>query len=151
MKQFLKLSVIQILRKGVSISLVLLLLAATIHLSVATHYCGGIVAAVRVSFSGEPATCGMECQGNEYPLTGTIMTTHCCDDVLTSFTIDNIYTPSYSVLPELLQNNIQAFNLLNGLPVLSGNVLKSFYTNIKPPGELMSSAVDLSDICVFRI
>ena len=139
------------MKKGVSILLVLLLLATMIHLSVATHYCGGIIAAVKFSFSGEPATCGMEFQGNEQPHTGTIMTTHCCDDVLTSASTDNIYTPSYSVFPELLKNNMQAFNLLNGLPVLPVGVSKSLNTNVRPPGQLLSSIVILSDICVFRI
>ena len=139
------------MKKGVSILLVLLLLATMIHLSIATHYCGGIIAAVKFSFSGEPATCGMECQGNEQPHTGTIMTTHCCYDVLTSASTDNIYTPSYSVFPELLQNNIQSFNLLNGLPVLPVGVSKSLNINVRPPGQLLSSTVILSDICVFRI
>ena len=151
MKQFRKISVIQSVKKGVSISLVLLLLAAMNHFSVATHYCGGNIAAIKVSISGESATCGMECQGNEQPHTGTIMTTYCCDDVLTSYSTDNIYTPSYSVFPELLQNNMQAFNLLNGLPVLPVRVSKSLNTNVRPPGPLMSSTVVLSDICVFRI
>lgn len=127
------------------------MLTAMLNLTVATHYCGGNVAAIKVSISVKPATCGMEDQEKDYPLTSTFLTTHCCDDVLTSYTIDDNYTPSFSVFPELLQNNLQIFSLPDGLTVLSTDILKSFYTNVRPPGAFMSTDVDLSCICVFLI
>jgi hypothetical protein len=138
-------------KKGFSISLVLLLLTAMLHLSVATHYCGGNVAALKVSLSGKLASCGMECSEKDFPLPGTHFITHCCEDVLTFYGIDSNYTPSFSVVPSSYQYNFQVFNIPVGLPVHSSEGLTSLYTNVSPPDALMSTSVDLSDICVLRI
>jgi hypothetical protein len=142
---------IKIVKKGFSISLSLLMLAATLHLSVATHYCSGNVAALKVSLTGKLATCGMECSEKELPLQGTNFTKHCCDDIVTFCGIDSNYTPSFSFVSESYQYNFQVFSISTGSPVYSIAVLKSLYINVSPPGALMSTNVDLSDICIFRI
>jgi len=122
-----------------------------LHFSVATHYCHGNVVASKISLSGKLASCGMEGGENDNPFTGTHITTHCCDDVVTYYGIDTYYTPSFSVITTSFQHNFQVFSIPAGLPVNCSAVLKSFYTNVSPPGTLMSTNVDLSDICVFRI
>jgi hypothetical protein len=71
------------MKKVLSISLVLLMLTAMLHLSVATHYCGGKIAASKISLSGELASCGMEGEGKEIPLPETNLFAHCCDDIVT--------------------------------------------------------------------
>jgi len=140
------------MKKGISISLVFLMLTAMLHLTVATHFCGEKVAASTVSFSGKLATCGMvECSEKELPLSGTNFTKHCCNDIVTFCGIDSNYTPSFSFVPESYQYNFQVFSIPTGSPVYSIAVLKSLYTNVSPPGALMSTNVDLSDICIFRI
>lgn len=150
-KQILKISVIQLVKKVFSISLVILMLTAMLHLTVATHYCGGKVAASRVSFSGKLATCGMECSEKDYPLQMPYLDNHCCDDVITFYIIDSNYSPSFSLVPESYQYNFQVFSIQAGYPVYSIAVLRSLYTNVSPPEALMSTNVDLSNICVFRI
>jgi hypothetical protein len=151
-KYFLKISLYaNIMKKGISISLVFLMLAAMFHFSVATHYCNGKVAASTVSLSGKLATCGMECSEKGLPLSGTNFTKHCCNDIVTFCGIDSNYTPSFSFVPEYYQYNFQHFSIPIGSPVYSMAVLKSLYTNVSPPGVLMSTSVDLSDICIFRI
>ena len=139
------------MKKVFSISLVLLMIAAMLHFSVAIHYCGGKDVASKVSLTGELANCGMEDSENELPLPGTNFANHCCDDVVTFCGIDSNYTPSFSVVPDSYQYNFQVFSIPTGSSVYSIAVLKSLYTNVSPPGALMSTSVDLSDICVFRI
>jgi hypothetical protein len=139
------------MKKGVSISLVFLIFAAMLHLSVATHYCGGIETSSIVSLTGKLANCGMERSQNEVPSSGTNFDKHCCDDVVTFCGTDSNYTPSFSFVPESYQYNFQVFSIPADFSVNYAAVLKSIYTNLSPPGPLMSTNVDLSDICVFRI
>lgn len=139
------------MKKVVSISLVVLILAAMLHISVATHYCYGKEISSIVSLTGKLAGCGMETSENKLPLPGTIFTKHCCDDLVTFCGIDNTYTPSFSFIPESFQYNFQIFDLRVGLSVNPRSDFIHFYTNISPPGGLMSTNVDLSNICVFRI
>lgn len=139
------------MKKGVSIFLSVLMLGAILPLSVATHYCGGKETGSKVSLSAKLADCGMEDSEKKLPRPGTNFTKHCCDDVVTSCEIDSNYTPSFSSVHESYQYNFQVFSILTGYPVYSLAVLKSLYTNVSPPGALMSTNVDLSGICVFRI
>ena len=139
------------MKNGISILLVVLMLAAMFHFTVATHYCSGKVAASTVSLSGKLATCGMECSEKGLPLQGTNFTKHCCDDIVTFCGIDSNYNPSFSFVPESYQFNFQVFSIPTASPVYSIAVLNSLYTNVSPPEALMSTSVDLSDICIFRI
>lgn len=139
------------MKRGTSIALVLLMIAATLHFSVATHYCGGKIAASKVSLTGKLANCGMESSEKELPLSGLYFSKHCCDDVLISIITDNNYIPSFSIVQNSFQHNFQISGVPAGYPVHSVAVSKSIYTNTSPPGVMMFTNVDLSDICVFRI
>lgn len=139
------------MKKVTSISLVLLMIAALFHISVATHYCGGQFAASSVTLTGKLASCGMEGPEKELPFPGESFSKHCCDDVITICETDSNYMPSFSYVPESYQYEFQILSVLTGLSVNSCNDLVSFYTNVSPPGALMSTDVDLSGICVFRI
>src|SRR5450759_4132645 len=107
------------MKKGVSISLVVLMLTAMLHLTIATHFCGGKVAASKVSLSGKLASCGMECSEKDLFIPGTHIITHCCDDVVTFCGIDSNYTPSFSFVPESYQYNFQIFAIPVALSVNS--------------------------------
>ena len=139
------------MKKVTSISLVLLFITAILHISVAKHYCGGKEVASKVSFAGKPANCGMESSEKELPLRGTNLSNHCCEDVVTICGIDSNYMPSFSFIPDSFQYNFSILRISAGYPVNSLVVVKSQYTDVSPPGTLMSTKVDLSDICVFRI
>lgn len=139
------------MKKAVSISLVLVMIAAMLHLSVATHYCGGKEVASKISLTGKLADCGMESSEKNLPLSGINFANHCCDDIVTFCGINNNFAPSFSFLPESYQYNFQVLALPVGLSVNSTKDLIPLYTNVSPPGALMSTSVDLSDICVFRI
>ena len=140
------------MKKVTSISLVVLMVAAMLHISVAVHYCGGYDVASKVSLTGKLASCGMEGSEKELPPSGTNITKHCCDDIVTLCGTDSNYVPSFSFVPESFQYIFHIF----AVPArVTANSLTDFIplynTDVNPPGALMSTRVDLSDICVFRI
>jgi hypothetical protein len=139
------------MKKGFSIFISLLMLTATLQLSVATHFCEGKKIAVKISFSGKMASCGMKCSEMELPPAGTTFTEHCCDNVIASCGIDNNYTPSFIFLPESCQFNFQVPAISSQLCIISCDPLIPLYSNGSPPGVLLSTNVDLSSICNFRI
>ena len=121
------------------------------HFTVATHYCGGVIAASKVSVSGELASCGMEVTGDISALPGSHFRTHCCDDEISVLTVDNNYAPSFFEFKALSQHILQVFDIPLNLRINSLSTLKLTFTNVSPPGNFMVSAVRLPDICVFRI
>ncbi len=144
------------MKKGFSIALSILMLAATLHLSFATHYCGGQEISMKISLSGKLAECritdcGMDGSENEIPPSGTNITKHCCDDIVTVCLINSNYSPTYSFVPVSFQNNFQVLAIPLELSPKSQTYNNLLYSNVSPPGALMSTNVDLSDICVFRI
>jgi hypothetical protein len=150
-KQFRQLSVILIVKKGISILFAFVMIATMFHLSVATHYCGGKLAASKISLSGKLANCGMEGSENKLPLQGLNFSKHCCDDVITVCGTGCNYIPSISFIPESYQYNFAISALPAELAFKSLNDQIHSLTNVNPPGVLMSTSVDLPDICVFRI
>lgn len=139
------------MKKGVSIALVLLLLTAMFNFSVAVHFCGGKVAASKVSLTGKLASCGMEGSEKRLPLSGTTFTAYCCDDIVTFCGTDNNYTSSFSFVQDSFQYNFQFNSIVAGYPVYSQESINAQYTDASPPWALMSTDVDLSEICIFRI
>jgi hypothetical protein len=139
------------MKKAISISLAFLMLTAMLHFFVAIHYCGGKIAASKISLSGKLASCGMEADIMENPLQGTNLRSHCCDNVLIFYGISSNYFPSFSFIPESLQHTFPFLLTSLGLPAQSLAVLMPFYKDVSPPDVLLSTSVDLSDICVFRI
>ena len=122
-----------------------------LHFSVATHYCDYMGVTSKVSFSGNLASCGMEYTKNSWPVNGINLSSHCCDDVVAFYGIDANFIPSFSVVAELFQYSFKALNIPNELSIVHSAALTSFYTSVDPPGVLLSTNVDLSNICVFRI
>lgn len=139
------------MKKLFSISLSLLMVAAMLHISVATHYCEGKEVATKVSLYGKLASCGMTCSEDEMPLRGTYFTNHCCEDIITYSGISSNYSPTYSFVPESYQYNFQVLAIPVELSAKAQTDQNLLYTSVSPPGVLMSTKVDLSNICVFRI
>jgi hypothetical protein len=127
------------------------MVATMLHISVAMHYCEGKEVATTVSLSGKLASCGMKCSEEETPLQGTNFSTNCCDDIVTFCGISSNYSPTYSFITESFQYNFQILAIPVDLSAKSETEFNPIYSNVSPPGALMSTNVDLSDICVFRI
>jgi hypothetical protein len=139
------------MKKITAISMVILLIATMLHISVSVHYCGGKEVASKISLTAMPANCGMESPEKDLPLTGNTYSNHCCKDVLTICVTDNNYTPSSSFIPPSLKYNFPIFSNSAVCTVNIPPLLISQSTNGSPPGALMSTEVDLAGICVFRI
>jgi hypothetical protein len=137
------------MKKIFSISFAFLILLAGTNFSIATHICGGKVAAVKWSFSGEKATCGMENSKSDCSDHNTIAS-NCCHNEVTVYSVDNNYNPSSFQLKEIKKKVLQVFSV----PVsFSFNAITTNFlrTDTSPPGNLLTNAVNLADICVFRI
>jgi hypothetical protein len=139
------------MKKVVAIFLVMLMMTAMIRVVVAEHYCHGSLAASKISLSGKTASCGMEDDVTAFPFSGIQIRNHCCEDIVHYYGIYTTYTPSFSFISDSFQNIIQLFAAPVGLQVNPYSFRKILYTCSGPPDELMSTRVDLSDICVFRI
>jgi len=138
-------------KKGISILFAFVMIATMFHFSVATHYCGGHIAASKVSLTGELASCGMEGSQKQLPPPGIYFSKHCCEDVVFSYSTDNNYIPSFFNIPDSDQYNYQSSLLTAQHAVILSIVSKSQYSDKSPPGAMRSTNVELSDICVFRI
>ena len=139
------------MRKGVSILFVLVMVISSAHVTIATHYCGGEVAARKISLSGKLATCGMEDSKDSCPSSGILLKKHCCENSVVTIGIANNFTAPISLQSENTQNTQNHFYL----PLTySNNYISEFnhpFTNIHPPGGVSASTVNLNNICAFRI
>ena len=138
------------MKKLLSILFAFLILFSGMNISIATHICGGEIAAVKWSFSGKMATCGMERQNQESPLQKSI-TSNCCHNKIMVYSVDNIYSPSSLQIKEVTKTLLHLINKPINITFHSLNALSSLYTYVNPPGIIITSEVCLADICVFRI
>jgi hypothetical protein len=139
------------MKKVISITLTFIILTALIHFSVATHYCGGTIAATKVSLSGKLANCGMENDEKDIPESGTKISSHCCDNIVVFCGINGNYFPSYTSVPETYRQYIHDFSIPENLNFNSVTCLKSIVTSESPPGDFAPDSVDLSTIRIYRI
>ncbi len=121
------------------------------HITVSTHYCGGVVAATKVSVSGQLASCGMEGVSDQCQLPGKHIRSNCCTNKISVFTVENNFAPAFSEFKSASQNILQIFVIPASFQIHSLSVLSIYHQNISPPGNIMVSAVSLLRICVFRI
>jgi len=139
------------MKKFLSISFSILILLSVMHLTVSTHYCGGVIAASKVSVFGELASCGMETPVDQCPSTGSHLGSNCCNTKVSVFAIDNNYQPTLYNFKSFSQIVLQVFDIPVSYQIGSLSVSSIYSTNVSPPGNFMVSAVSLPGICVFRI
>jgi len=139
------------MKKFLSISFSLLILLSVMHLTISTHYCGGKIAASKVSVFGELASCGMERTVDLCQLPGKHISSNCCTNKISVFAVDNNYTPSFSDFKAFSQIVLQVFDIPVDSQIHTLSALNLICTNVSPPGNYMVSAVSLPGICVFRI
>jgi hypothetical protein len=138
------------MKKLFSISFALLIFLSGMHFSIATHICGGEVAAVKWSFSGEKATCGMENPKQTCPARNSIAS-NCCQNEIVVYAVDNNYNPSSYQIKEVTKNLLQVFYVPVSISLYSFIAENSLSSNTIPPDIALTSAVSLADICIFRI
>jgi hypothetical protein len=139
------------MRKGFSILIASIILLSGAQFSIAIHFCGDKIAATKVSLSGKLASCGME-NGKEISYSpGSRLTSHCCDNKVTTVGIINNYTPPVTIFQENHQNLHTIFYSPVSHIFYSNTTCSVFYTSISPPGRFTVTSVNLDDICVSRI
>lgn len=121
------------------------------HLSLATHLCGGELSSAKLSFTAEKAGCGMKTDENASTTEKSFNAVSCCKDVVSFYTVDTNYNPSTIQLNKPVHQLLQAFYIPTTVGIQYFNALQGANTNIQPPGKFIASAVSLPDICVFLI
>ena len=139
------------MKKLLSISFAFLILLSGMHLTIATHYCGDEFAASKISFSGKLATCGMEGETDQLSKTSNQLEKHCCDNHVSSFSVDHNYAPSFTDFNSFAQNILQVFIVPASIDFHSLTAINLNSTDTSPPGNLLLHAVSLPKICVFLI
>jgi hypothetical protein len=139
------------MKRIVSIPLLLIILFSGINVNFASHYCGGNFSGTRVSLTGELATCGME-QEHKTESSVILITTHCCDDKISSFSIGTNYVPSsFCHIPEMGQQTNNSLFTQNQLYISQQVPVSTISGNKRPPGRFGLASVEQQVICIFRI
>lgn len=136
------------MKKVLSLLIVLIVLLSSMHLSFATHRCGGELVDARMTFGQSAHACGMM---DESITKGISFESPCCENHLSNWTVDKHYLTTSFDLSQL--------PLFSGLLFTTPTILKDvcftsllpLNTNVKPPGMLPVSSVSLPFIGVFRI
>jgi len=121
------------------------------HLTIATHHCGGEFAATKASFSGELASCGMEGLVDECFSPGIHLKKHCCNDKVSALSVDHNFAPSFTNFTKFTQHMIQAYFVPVSIEIHSLTAINLLSTSISPPCNFLIHAVSLPKICVFLI
>ena len=134
-----------------SILFAVMIVLSGMHLSVATHLCGGEIADIKISFTQEKAGCGMCTNEQTFASHTSIDSESCCKDQVSFYAVDSNYEFSSTFLSKFTSKLLLVFDI----PQRIGNTFfenkQCANTNVKPPGEFIPEAVELCDICVFRI
>ena len=134
-----------------AISISLLIILSGMHLSVATHFCGGKIAAIKLSVTAKIASCGMENNDKSNPSSETVLSSHCCNDEFTVYSVNNDYAPSEFNLKRARTKNT-LHQIIPANFAFQPYIFTSFYkTDISPPDYHMANALLITEICVFRI
>jgi len=138
------------MKKIFSILFASIILLSGMHFSIAKHFCGGEVADVKISFSGEKATCGME-EDDQTCCIHDGLSSNCCRNEVLFFAVDNYNSPSSPQIKEISQQITQIF--LIPVTQLFYSTTPSFqaYTDVNLPGNIAANDVSLPKICVFLI
>jgi hypothetical protein len=133
-----------------SIPLVILILFTGISVEFSTHYCGGSVAATKVSLNGEIATCGMD-SGKDNYFDHQILRNHCCDNIASIYSICNIFSSSSFNIEEQGSSftSLLFSSVSNKCDFDIPDI--TIFNEIKPPGNYYSNSVDRPVLCIFRI
>jgi hypothetical protein len=137
------------MKKILSILLAGLIIASSVHLTIATHYCGGNFEGYKVSVSGEKASCGMEQSSpacNEHRTIGH----NCCTDKIATYLItDNFSSTAFHFIKVAQGSLVFLFGHTSFHSIIFP--FTSMQIAHSPPGECLPNMVDLASFCIFRI
>ncbi|MGQ9620132.1 MAG: HYC_CC_PP family protein [Bacteroidales bacterium] len=137
------------MKKAVTILITLVFFTYGMHISIDRHFCGGKLAAVKVSLTGEKASCGME-HGDSPCGNNLTLKSKCCEDQVLTLSGNSNYFPEYFRTVEPLKN----YQVKNNQIIFSTEVRLSGSNtpiNVFPPGKNLLYRHSQPGICVFRI
>lgn len=139
------------MKKATGIFLVLLILGSGMHISLAVHFCGGMNAGAKISFSGKTASCGMTEKENGVGIS-VLFKKHCCENVVRSLVVNPHYVQvAKMILTDPVQKLLQVF--IVPVSISSNGFYKTEVSagSVRPPGWNYCTGVENPVICVFRI
>jgi hypothetical protein len=138
-------------KRALTILTAVVFLASGMHINLASHYCHGKLAAVRISCTGEKATCGMEvCQPESTQAQNTFSNLCCEDNISTNFLSDYNNTPSVELtVPG--QKIHQPYGIPFSLSMNQQYIIKVQDSNSRPPGIYYPDDPSCPFLCIFRI
>jgi hypothetical protein len=139
------------MKKFLTITVALLLLLSGMHITIATHFCGGELAATRVSVTGVMATCGMVHHEANNSSAETILKSNCCENETDVYAVDENYSTTEFHFKKVAPVILQVFYIPQGFSYHSNILQATYLANASPPDNFMANAVSMADICVFRI
>jgi hypothetical protein len=139
------------MKKYLTIPIACLLLIAGMHVSIATHFCDGVLAATKISINGQEASCGMAHNEKSNTSSETSFSSNCCNNETNVYAVDENYSASEFHFKEIAQHILQIFYIPEGYLFHSNNLQKTLFTNVSPPDNYMDNSVSMAGICVFRI
>lgn len=119
------------------------------HLSIAAHFCGGEISEWKISSSEAKAGCGM-CHEEAPSSSPVLHAPDCCSDALSVLKVDHDFQPTSVQVRAKILFAVDLFHIHDFLQQRSAVSTVAFHALVRPPGNL-PEAVNLSDICVFRI
>jgi hypothetical protein len=139
-----------LMKKFFTIPFVVLILLAGMHITVASHFCGGKLAATKVSVTGSLASCGMTHNVNSKASSEITLSSNCCQDETSVYKVDESFSTSEFHFKNSAQNLLLEFYTPSG-HTFHSNPFTFILYNTSPPGDHLANAVSMADICVFRI
>ncbi len=139
------------MKKLLSILFAVMILLSGMHLSLAAHFCGGELAAVKWSLDDEKASCGMHVTEKTTSAGNSFTAESCCKDAISIYAVDNNYNPSTLQIKEPTIQLLQVFYIPESIGIQFHNTRSSVNATIQPPEKFITSAVSQPDICVFLI
>jgi hypothetical protein len=127
-----------------------LILLSGLHLTVASHICCGELAAVKYSFTGKKASCGMEENSSTIPANGVI-NAKCCENRVATCMSDGNYFSSSQKVKALPAVNAPVFTSSAKICIPAAYTSRTPHSMVGPPVFNSFNTVDQSFICVFII
>ena len=138
-------------KKALTILSLIFLIASGMHVSLASHYCEGKLASVRLSVTGEKATCGMESCLPVINSTQKSLSDNCCENHISSFSLNYFESTSSLNLSTPIQKIIHIFKTPVSLLMSQEYLFKVSGSNTSPPGFYYPECLSSPILCVFRI
>jgi len=121
------------------------------HITIATHFCGGEIAATKVSLAGIAASCGMESDKNTGASSEASLASNCCTNEFAVYSVNSDYAPAEFQVRQLTQNLLHECYIPEAFAFQFNNLTSITRTDVSPPDNFFASAVSMAGICVFRI